>query len=188
MCIAVSDANDCEVYLKQPRPGSQVPKAPEIWECGGSLSRLRSFGDCVGDGDRPPRHLGVQALDHAAVDLQHPLVFVFRQIERGDDFARRFHLFRVRREGRIAGLDLARMNKGLAVETEVARLPAFRSESFRVAEVVVNAIENIESVGARGGDAIHQPRHHRRAAGNEMGARIFGEIVGAHHETGKPRL
>lgn len=77
MCIAVSDANGCEVYLKQPHPASQVPKAPEIWECGGSLSRLRSF-DRVGDRHDAPRHLGMQPLDHAALDLQHALIFVFR--------------------------------------------------------------------------------------------------------------
>jgi hypothetical protein len=41
-----------------------------------ALRRLRSFRDRIGDGHRAPRHFGVQALDHAAVDLQHALVFI----------------------------------------------------------------------------------------------------------------
>jgi len=126
----------------------------------------------------------VQTLDHAALDLQHALVFVLGQIERGNDLTRRFYLFRARREGRVARLDLARVNERLAVETEIARLPAFRGETLRIADVVVDAVENIEPIGPRSGNAIHQPWHHRAAAGDEMGAGIFGEIVGAHHESG----
>src|SRR5262245_35775746 len=44
--------------------------------------------DRVGDRDRAPRHVGVQALDHAALELDHALAFVLRQVEGGDDLLR----------------------------------------------------------------------------------------------------
>ena len=66
----------------------------------------------------------MQALYHPAVDLNDGLVFVLWQIEGGDDLARRFDLFGGRRQGLIARLDLTRMNEGLAVKAEIARLPA----------------------------------------------------------------
>ena len=37
--------------------------------------------DGVGDGHNAPRDIGMHALDHAAVELHHALVAVFRQIE-----------------------------------------------------------------------------------------------------------
>ena len=60
-----------------PVDATRPQQAPEIWECGGSLSRLRSFDRGV-DRHDAPRHLGMQPLDHAALDLQHALIFVFR--------------------------------------------------------------------------------------------------------------
>ena len=80
------------------------------------------------------------------------------------------------------------MNERLAIEAEIACLPAFGGKAVRVADVVVNAVENIEPIGARRRKAVHQPRQHRRAAGNEAGAGILGEIVGAHHEASEPGL
>ena len=81
-----------------------------------------------------------------------------------------------------------RMNQRLAVEPELARLPAFVRETFRIAEIVVDAVENLEAKGARGRKAVHQPRQHRRAAGHDARPRILGEVVGAHDEAGQPRL
>ena len=143
--------------------------------------------DRIGDRDRAPRHVGMQPFDHAAVDLDDAFVGVFRQIESGDDFPRPRHLVRRRRERFVAGCDLLRVDQRLAVEAEIARLPAFGGKTFRVAEIVIDAVENIEAVGARRGDAGHQPRQHRRAARHDARAGVLGEIVGAHDEAGQPR-
>ena len=80
--------------------------------------------DRFGDGDRPLRHLGMHALDHAAFDLHHALSLVLRQLERGDQLAGMRDFIGTRREHRIAGLDLVRMNQRLAVEAHIARLDA----------------------------------------------------------------
>ncbi len=109
----------------------------------------------------PFRHVGVQALDHAAVDLDDAFVLVLRQVEGGDDFPRPLNLLRRRREGLVAGRDLLRVDQRLAVEAKIARPPAFLCKSFRVAEFVIDAVEDIEAVGARGSHAIHQPRQLR---------------------------
>ena len=58
----------------------------------------------------------------------HALVLVLRQVERRDDLARLRDLVGARRERRVAGLDLVRMDQGLAVEAHVARLRAFAAK------------------------------------------------------------
>src|SRR5262252_3469215 len=115
------------------------------------LNRLR---DC----DRAARHVGMQALDHAAVELHNALVLVFRQIERRDDLLRLGNVLRARRKGGVARPDLARMDESLAVEAHVSRLAALARETLGIAEVVVDAVEDIEAESARRGDAAHQPR------------------------------
>ena len=62
--------------------------------------------DGVGERDRVARDLGMQQLDHAAVERDGALAFVLRLFERGDDLARRFDFFRRRREHAVAGVDL----------------------------------------------------------------------------------
>ena len=64
----------------------------------------------------------------------------------------------------LQGLDLVRMDQGLAVEAHVAGLAAFTREALRVAEVVVDAVQDIDAVGVRRRHAGHQPRQHRPAA------------------------
>src|SRR5262249_41242960 len=54
------------------------------------LDRLR-------DGDRASRHVGVEPLDHAALEPHDALVPVLRQVEGRDDLFRLRDLFRVRR-------------------------------------------------------------------------------------------
>src|SRR5262245_54316079 len=49
----------------------------------GYLTLPLALRDRLRDRHRPPRHLGVQALDHAAVEFDHALVLVLRQIECG---------------------------------------------------------------------------------------------------------
>src|SRR5262245_46415915 len=49
---------------------------------------VNSGGSCrdrIRDGDRAPRHVGMQTLDHAAVELDHALALVLRQVEGRDD-------------------------------------------------------------------------------------------------------
>src|ERR1700751_4739882 len=112
------------------------------------LDRLR-------DRDRAARHVGMQAFDHAAVELHDALVLVFRQIERRDDLLRLGDVFRARREGGVARPDLARMDGGLAVEAHVSRLAALAHETLGVAELVVDAVEDVEAEPPRGPDAAH---------------------------------
>ena len=93
-----------------------------------------------------------------------------------------------RRKDRVAGLDLVGVDDGLAVEAHVARLRAFARKALRVAEVVVDAVEDVEAIGARRRDAGHQPQPHRLPARQDFRARLLGEIVGAHDEACEPRL
>src|SRR5439155_6517559 len=73
------------------------------------LDRLR-------DRDRAARHLGMQALDHAAVDLDHALALALRQVEGRDHLLRLRDLLHAWREGCIAGPDLVEMEESLAAE------------------------------------------------------------------------
>src|SRR5512135_881794 len=51
----------------------------EFWRAG-RTSASRPRRDRLHDCHRAPRHVGVQALDHAAVDRDHALALVLRQI------------------------------------------------------------------------------------------------------------
>ena len=46
------------------------------------------------------------------------------------------------------------MNQGLAVETEVAALRAFGSKAVDIADIAVGSIKDIETVCARGKNAV----------------------------------
>src|SRR5215469_1118893 len=85
------------------------------------LNRLR---DC----DRAARHVGMQALDHAAVELHDALVLVFRQIERRDDLLRLGNVFRVRQKDAVAGPNRAGWDKVLAVEAMSRASPHSRAK------------------------------------------------------------
>ena len=65
------------------------------WISGSPLSRGRADSrrhftprNRLRNRDRAARHLGMHALDHAAVDLHHALALVLRQVERRDHLAR----------------------------------------------------------------------------------------------------
>src|SRR5436190_21648024 len=92
------------------------------------LDRLR-------DGDGASRHIGVEPLDHTALELHDALVPVLRQVERGNDLLRLRDLFSAGREGLIAGGDLVWMDQGLAVESHRSRLVALLREALRIGEV-----------------------------------------------------
>ena len=80
------------------------------------------------------------------------------------------------------------MDQRLAVEAEVAGLRAFIVEAFRVGNVVVDAIEDIDAVFARGQHAGPDPRQHWCAARDLTRARFLGKVIEAEHEAGQPRL
>ena len=137
--------------------------------------------------ERPAGHLGVQQFDHPAVELDHALAGVFRQGEGVDDGAGVLDLGDGRREHLVADVDLARVDQRLAVEAHVAALLAFRPEAVEVLDVVVDAVDDVDAVGARRDDAIGEPGGHGRAARRQPRARLLGEIVEAHHQHGEPR-
>ena len=64
-------------------------------------------------------------------------------------FSRRLDLFGRRREGGVAGRDLAGMDHRLAVEAEAPGLRAGGGETFRIGDVVVHAVDDRKPVGAR---------------------------------------
>src|SRR5262249_58603217 len=115
----------------------------------------------------------MQALDHAAVERQDAFVLVLGQTESRDDLLRLGNVFRARREGGVARSDLTRMDKGLAVEAHIPRLAALAREALRVAEVVVDAVKDVEAEGARRRHAAHQPRQHWSAAGRDFRTRVL---------------
>src|SRR5262249_38158214 len=120
-----------------------APPRQRPWRAASFADLRGSRRDRLGDRDRAARHVGMQALDHAAVELHHALVLVLGQVEGGDDALRLRDLLRARREGGVAWPDLARMDQGLAVEAHVARLGAFAGEAFRIAELVVDAVDDV---------------------------------------------
>src|SRR6476661_9752365 len=128
--------------------------------------------DRVRDCDGAPGHVGVQPLHHLAVELDRAARGVLRSIECRDDLAGMRDLLRRRREDRVAGHDLARMDQGLAVETEIARLRAFQRKAVGIAEVAVGSIENFEAMGAGRQDAVRDHGNHGRAAGLHLYPRL----------------
>src|SRR5262245_20396580 len=65
-----------------------------------------ALDDRIGDRHRAPRNVGVQPLDHAAVERDDAFVPVLRQVECGEDRARLRYFFLAWRERRITGRDL----------------------------------------------------------------------------------
>ena len=78
------------------------------------------------------------------------------------------------------------MDERLAVEAEIAALLAFGPEARLVADRVVDAVEDVEAVGARRRDRRGEVRQDRPAAGHLAGTRILGDVVGAHDEAIEP--
>jgi 3-isopropylmalate/(R)-2-methylmalate dehydratase small subunit len=129
---------------------------------------------------RAIRHAG---FDHAAVELP-ALVAVLRQLEGGDVF--RAWATSSAAKGGVA-TDLVGMDEVLP-SNPCRALRRIHGRALGVAEVVVDAVENVDPVDADRGHALHQPRNHRGAPGHDARARLLGEVVGAHHEGGEPRF
>src|ERR1044072_2469997 len=94
---------------------------------------IRHCRDRVGNRDGTSCHVRMQPLHHLTVQLNRPARGILRAPECRDDVSCLRVLLRRRREDRIAGLDLARMNQCLAVKTEIAALRALRGKAFRIA-------------------------------------------------------
>ena len=105
--------------------------------------------DRVGNGNRALGHVGVQTLHHAAVELDRAARGVFGPLEGRDDLARFGDFLGRRREDRVAGLDMARMDQRLAVEAEVTALRAFGCKTIDVGDVAIGSVENFQPVRAR---------------------------------------
>src|SRR5690606_41764737 len=72
---------------------------------------LFEFRDRVRYRDRAARDVGMENLDHAAVDLEDALALVLRQLEGLDGLPREGGGLGIRREDRVAGADLRRMDQ-----------------------------------------------------------------------------
>ncbi len=92
-----------------------------------------------------------------------------------------------RREGGVAGVDLARVDQRLAIEAEIARLGAFGTEPIDIGDVAVRAIQRDETVDARGKHAVQHHRNHGRAARQHADAGFARDVVGPNTSR-QPRL
>ena len=63
---------------------------------------------------------------------------------------------------------------------------AFATKALGILEVVVDAVEHVEAIGAGRRDRRRQPVEGRPAVGGEIGAGLLDEVVGAQHEASKP--
>src|SRR5689334_23105347 len=117
---------------------------------------LLQRGDGIGHGHGCTRDFGVEQLDHAPIELDRTLALVLRQRERGDQLARGFHVLRGWREHGVARLDLAWVYERLAVKAKAPGLLARRLETIGVLDVVIDAIDDRDGVGARGEHAKPQ--------------------------------
>src|ERR1700719_2287442 len=102
---------------------------------------LQPRRDGIRDRDRAPRHVGMHALEHAAVELDHAFGMIFRQFERSDDLARLGNIALARRKGRIARRNLVGMNQRLAVEAHVASLAALAAKTLLIGDVVIDPVQ-----------------------------------------------
>ena len=91
-----------------------------------------------------------------------------------------------RRERLVGALDLAGVDQRLAVEAQLAALPALGEEAVGVLHVVVDAVEDRDAGGPGGQQRQRQRGQQRRAAGHVLGVQLLDEVVGAHHEHGEP--
>jgi len=66
----------------------------------------------------------------------------------------------------------------LPSKPRVARLLAFLDKTIGIAEIVIDAVENIEGRRPRAAaNAHHEPRQHRRAAGHQPGACVLARSL-----------
>src|SRR3954453_4376835 len=129
-------------------------------------------------GDGSARHLGMEALDHAAVHRDRASARVLRPVEQCDDLAGALDLFGGGSKDRVGRANLVRMDEGLAVEAEIPTLLAFGPEPVLVLKRVVDSVHDVEFMRPRGGERRHQPGKHRSPSRHQAGPGFLGEVVG----------
>ena len=97
----------------------------------------------------------MQILDQPAFHEHDALARGDRFAVRRDDPPRPFDLLGCRGECRVGGSDLLRVDQRLAVEAELAALPACGREALVVGEVEVDSVENRQPMcaGCQDGEA-----------------------------------
>jgi len=91
-----------------------------------------------------------------------------------------------RGEHPVGDVDLTGVDQGLAVEPELACLPALDLEPLSVAHVVVDAVENDLARRPRAEQAEREPREQGSPAGHHDRAELLVEVVRPHDEDGEP--
>ncbi len=127
----------------------------------------------------------MQAFDHAAVDGDDAFAGVLRLGEGGDDLAGPVDFAFGRREDLIARADLRGVDQGLAVHAERAALLTFSAQAVFVAEVVVDAVDDVELVGAGGGHGHGKPGDDGQTVVVGESAAFLEQVVGAEDEAGQ---
>src|SRR4029450_2233942 len=140
------------------------------------------LADGLGNINRALCHTEVKPLHHAPLHDNHALLRVLRLPEGGDDLARPVDLFPRRREDVVAGRDLARVDQRLAVHTKRAAVFAFLAQAALVAEVVIDAVEDVKMISAGRDNGHGEPWHDSEAIMQTAGARFLEQVVSPHHE------
>ena len=115
----------------------------------------------------------MQPLDHAAVQVDRALARVLRLLEGGDDGAGALHLAFRRREDLVG-----RLRSGSGWISVLPSKPQSRPCShsarkpFVIGEVVIDAVENVDAVGARGGERASSARAASAARPGSRRARV----------------
>src|SRR5262249_49611157 len=142
----------------------------------------------LGDGDGALGHGEMQPLDHAALDHDQALLLVLGLAEGVDDLPRPFDLLARRREDLVARPDLIGVDQCLAVHAKRATTLTLLAQAKLVLEVVIDAVDDVEAIGA-GGDQRHgKPGHHGKAVMQSAGTRLLDQVIGAHDEAAEPVL
>src|SRR5271163_4226760 len=152
LCRISTDCSACGVTRVSTLSSTLSPRSAARWTSSSRERRKarlhcpRQRRDAVRDRERALRHLLVQQLDHFAVELDRALAGVLGQGEGGDDRARALDLCIRRREGRVANVDLVRVDQRLAVEAHVAALLAFGFKADGIVQVVIDAVDDVAAV------------------------------------------
>ena len=107
----------------------------------------RDLFDPLGEPQQPSCILDMKAFDQLAFDQHNTLACGRCRGVRGDDAARPLGVRRTRREGGVRRSDLRWVDHGLAIEAQLAALPADKGKAFLVGEIEMDAVEDGKPVG-----------------------------------------
>ncbi len=80
------------------------------------------------------------------------------------------------------------VDQRLAVHAERAAALALLAQAKLVPEVVIDPVDDVEAVGARGDQGHGEPRHDGEAVMQGAGAQLLDQVVGAHDQAAEPVL